>query len=58
MADESAKKPLLIANCAKAKFEPKNVIITCGEASFGTRGMTWSSPVTGSAQPGCKLAAI
>ena len=42
VAKESANRPLLISNCAKAKFEPKNVIIACGDASFGARGMTWS----------------
>jgi hypothetical protein len=42
VAGESAKRPLLISNCAKAKFKPKNVIIACGDASFGARAMTWS----------------
>jgi hypothetical protein len=42
-ASVSAKKPLLISNCVKGKFEPKNLIIACGDASFGARGMTWSS---------------
>jgi hypothetical protein len=36
-------KPLLIANCAKPKFEPKDVIIACGDASLGATGITWSS---------------
>ncbi|HSD24431.1 MAG TPA: hypothetical protein VLB79_08910 [Solirubrobacterales bacterium] len=43
VATSSAKRPLLISNCAKAKFKPKNVIIACGDASFGARGMTWSA---------------
>jgi hypothetical protein len=40
-ASQSAKRPLLISNCVKGKFEPKSVIIACGDASFGARGMTW-----------------
>jgi hypothetical protein len=43
VAGASGKRPLLISNCAKGKFEPKNVIIACGDASLGARGMTWSS---------------
>ncbi|MGZ4385165.1 MAG: hypothetical protein ACXVY3_11260 [Gaiellaceae bacterium] len=42
-ADASAKRPLLISNCAKPKFKPINVIIACGDASLGAREMTWSS---------------
>ena len=42
VASESAKRPLLISNCAKPKFKPKSVIIACGDASFGARAMTWS----------------
>lgn len=41
VATPSAKRPLLISNCAKAKFKPKNVIIACGDASLGARGMRW-----------------
>jgi hypothetical protein len=41
-ADASAKRPLLISNCAKAKFKPINVIIACGDASLGAKEMTWS----------------
>jgi hypothetical protein len=40
--DASAKRPLLIGNCAKPKFKPINVIIACGDASLGARQMTWS----------------
>jgi hypothetical protein len=40
--DASAKRPLLISNCAKAKFKPINVIIACGDASLGAKVMTWS----------------
>ena len=43
VASQSGKPPLLIANCLKPKFEPKDVIIACGDASLGARGMTWSS---------------
>ena len=42
VASESAKRPLLISNCVKGKFKPKNVIIACGDASFGARSMSWS----------------
>jgi hypothetical protein len=42
-AEASGKRPLLISNCAKAKFKPINVIIACGDASLGAREMTWSS---------------
>lgn len=38
---ESGRTPLLIANCAKPKFKPVDVIIACGDASFGARGMAW-----------------
>ena len=41
-ASAAGKRPLLISNCAKAKFEPRNVIIACGDASLGAREMTWS----------------
>jgi hypothetical protein len=37
------KRPLLISNCAKPKFKPANVILACGDASFGATGMSWSS---------------
>jgi hypothetical protein len=37
------KRVLLISNCAKAKFKPANVILACGDASFGATGMSWSS---------------
>jgi hypothetical protein len=43
VAEASGKRPLLISNCAKAKFKPINVIIACGDASLGAREMTWSS---------------
>ena len=42
VANAAGKRPLLISNCAKAKFKPRNVIIACGDASLGARGMTWS----------------
>jgi hypothetical protein len=42
-ASESGKTPLLIANCFKPKFKPKDVIIACGDASFGARAMNWST---------------
>jgi hypothetical protein len=38
VASESGKTPLLIANCFKPKFKPKDVIIACGDASSG-RGL-------------------
>jgi hypothetical protein len=43
VASESGKRVQLIANCFKPKFKPADVIIACGDASFGARGMTWSS---------------
>jgi hypothetical protein len=42
VASESGKRVLLIANCFKPKFKPADVIIACGDASLGARGMTWS----------------
>ncbi len=43
VASESGKRVQLIANCFKPKFKPKDVIIACGDASLGARGMTWST---------------
>jgi hypothetical protein len=43
VAGASGKRPLLIADCFKPKFEPADVIIACGDASLGARGMTWST---------------
>lgn len=43
VAGASAKRTLLISNCAKPKFKPANVILACGDASFGATGMSWSS---------------
>lgn len=43
VAQSSGKLPLLISNCAKPKFKPANVIFTCGDASLGATGVTWSS---------------
>ena len=43
VAQESGKRVLLIANCAKPKFKPVDVIIACGDASLGARSMTWST---------------
>src|SRR5215207_7514176 len=43
VAGASGKLPLLISNCAKAKLKPANVILACGDASFGATGMSWSS---------------
>jgi hypothetical protein len=43
VAAASGPKPLLISNCAKPKFKPANVILTCGDASFGATAMVWSS---------------
>ncbi|HKH22371.1 MAG TPA: hypothetical protein VKA88_02020 [Solirubrobacterales bacterium] len=41
-ATAGGKLPLLISNCAKPKFKPANVILACGDASFGATAMTWS----------------
>jgi hypothetical protein len=43
VATESGKRVQLIANCFKPKFKPADVIIACGDASLGARGMTWST---------------
>ena len=43
VATSSGKLPLLISNCAKPKLKPANVILACGDASFGATGMSWSS---------------
>jgi hypothetical protein len=43
VATESGKRVELIANCFKPKFKPGTVIIACGDASLGAKGMTWSS---------------
>jgi hypothetical protein len=43
VASESGKTPLLIANCFKPKFKPNDVIIACGDASFGARALSWSA---------------
>jgi hypothetical protein len=40
---DAGSKPLLIGNCAKAKFKPANVILACGDASLGATGVTWTS---------------
>jgi hypothetical protein len=37
------KLPLLIGNCAKPKFKPANVILTCGDASLGATNVAWSA---------------
>jgi hypothetical protein len=41
VATESGKRVELIANCFKPKFKPGTVIIACGDASLGAKGMTW-----------------
>jgi hypothetical protein len=43
VASASGKKPLLISNCAKPKFKPSSVILTCGDASLGATNVVWSS---------------
>jgi hypothetical protein len=43
VATESGKRVELIANCFKPKFKPGTVIIACGDASLGAKGMTWST---------------
>jgi hypothetical protein len=42
VASASGNLPRLINNCVKARVKPANVILTCGDASFRTTGMTWS----------------
>jgi hypothetical protein len=40
---DAGGKTLLIANCNKPKFEPVQVILACGDASFSATAVTWSS---------------
>jgi hypothetical protein len=42
-ASASGKRVLLISNCKKARFEPKMVIIACGDAGLIAQGLTWPS---------------
>lgn len=37
------KRTLLISNCNKARFEPKQVILTCGDAGLIAQGLEWSN---------------
>jgi hypothetical protein len=34
---------LLIYNCERGKFKPSTVIVTCADANFRVRGISWSS---------------
>jgi hypothetical protein len=43
VADAGGKRVLLIANCAKPQFKPASVIFTCGDASFGATGVSWTA---------------
>jgi hypothetical protein len=43
VAGASGKRVLLISNCNKAKFEPTQVIIDCGDAGLIAKGLTWST---------------
>src|SRR5690349_11530673 len=43
VAADAGKRTLLIANCNKPKFEPANLIFTCGDASFSASAVTWNS---------------
>ena len=40
---DAGSKPLLIANCLKPRFEPRNVTIACGDGSLLATGVSWSS---------------
>lgn len=42
-ASASATRVLLISNCKDGKFKPKSVVLTCGDAGFIAKRMTWSS---------------
>jgi hypothetical protein len=43
VATVSGKRVELIANCFKPSFKPKTVIIACGDANLGAKGMTWQT---------------
>jgi hypothetical protein len=34
---------LLIYNCERGRYKPRRVVITCADANFRARGITWSS---------------
>jgi hypothetical protein len=34
---------LLINDCERGKFKPRKIIITCADANFRVKGLTWSS---------------
>lgn len=34
---------LLLYNCERGRYKPRRVIITCADANFFARGITWSS---------------
>ncbi len=36
------KRPLLISNCVKPRFEPKKVVLACGDAGLIAKGLDWS----------------
>jgi hypothetical protein len=43
VANAGGKRVLLIGNCAKPQFKPPTLIFTCGDASFGATGVSWSA---------------
>jgi hypothetical protein len=43
VASAGGKRPLLIANCFKPKFEPSAVVIACGDAGLIVENVGWSS---------------
>ena len=42
-ATAAGKRTLLISNCKKGFFEPKKVILACGDAGLIAQGLDWSS---------------
>jgi len=36
------KRTLVISNCRKARFEPKQVVLACGDAGLIAQGLDWS----------------
>jgi hypothetical protein len=36
------KQPLLISNCRKPRFEPKKVVLACGDAGLIAQSLEWS----------------
>jgi hypothetical protein len=42
-ATSGQDRVLLIYNCERGKYKPARVLVSCGDANFRVRGITWSS---------------